>query len=300
MTRNVQDFAVKETVLMEPLELIRLTSLMERTRGRSDLKIGLIDGPVVTRHRDLEGQRIHNVPATNGEACNDTSSAACQHGTFVAGILSAKRGSGAPAICPNCTLLVRPLFGETKVTNGLMPTATPRHLAEAIFECIGAGATVLNISSALAQPSSKSDPVLVEALDEAARRGVIVVVAAGNHSALGGTTITAHPWVIPVVGYDRGGRPMQQSNLGCSIGRRGLGAPGDRIASIGANGNPRTGSGSSAATPFVTGTIALLWSEFTTASATRVKAAVVQPHTRRTSVVPPLLDAEGAYQAMRR
>jgi putative glutathione S-transferase len=32
------------------------------------------------------------------------SSTACLHGTFVAGILSAKRASGAPAIWPSCTL----------------------------------------------------------------------------------------------------------------------------------------------------------------------------------------------------
>jgi hypothetical protein len=67
-----------------------------------------------------------------------------------------------------------------------------------------------------------------------------VIVAAGNQGTLGSTAITCHPWVIPVVGYDLQGRPMNHSNLGSSIGRRGLGAPGDRITSIGANGKPLT------------------------------------------------------------
>src|SRR5262249_21329524 len=228
-------------------------------------------------------------------------SAACLHGTFVAGILAAKRGSGAPAICPNCTLLVRPIFAETKATNDEMPSAMPEELAQAILDCIDAGAHVLNISAALSQPWIKNERALREALDQALRRGVIVIVAAGNQGTLGSTAITCHPCVIPVVGYDLHGRPMNHSNLGSSIGRRGLGAPGDRITSLGASGKPLTLGGTSAAAPFVTGAIALLWSEFPSATATKVKLAATQAYiSARTTVVPPLLDAWSAYQAMRR
>ena len=38
---------------MLPLELAKLTALMERTSGSPEVKIGLIDGPVVTQHPDL-------------------------------------------------------------------------------------------------------------------------------------------------------------------------------------------------------------------------------------------------------
>ena len=286
---------------MDPLDLVKLTALMERTSGSPEVKIGLIDGPVVTQHPDLAGEHLREIPGNNGGACTQANSAACLHGTFVAGILSAKRGSVAPAICPNCTLLVRPIFAETTAANGEMPSATPEELAQAILDCIDAGARVLNVSAALAQPSIKSERALEEALDQAARRGVIVIVAAGNQGTLGSTAITRHPWVIPVVGYDLQGRPMNHSNLGSSIGRRGLGAPGDRITSIGANGKPLTLGGTSAAAPFVTGAIALLWSEFPTATATEMKFAATQAYIpRRTTVVPPLLDAWAAYQVMRR
>ena len=286
---------------MDPLDLVKLTALMERTSGSPELKIGLIDGPVVIQHPDLAGEHLREVPGNNGGACTQANSAACLHGTFVAGILSAKRGSVAPAVCPNCTLLVRPIFAETTAANGEMPSAMPEELAQAILDCIDAGAHVLNVSAALAQPSIKNERALEEALDQAARRGVIVIVAAGNQGTLGSTAITCHPWVIPVAGYDLQGRPMNHSNLGSSIGRRGLGAPGDRITSIGANGKPLTLGGTSAAAPFVTGAIALLWSEFPTATATEVKFAATQAYTpRRTTVVPPLLDAWAAYQTMRR
>ena len=286
---------------MTPLDLVRLTPLIDRTSGRPEVTIGLIDGPVVMDHPELANQHIREIPGNGSAACTQANSTACLHGTFVAGILSAKRGSAAPAICPNCTLLVRPIFAETTAANGDMPSATPEELAQAILDCIDAGARVLNISAALAQPSMKNERTLEEALDQAARRGVIVVAAAGNQGTLGSTAITCHPWVIPVVGYDLQGRPMNHSNLGSSIGRRGLGAPGDRITSLGAEGEPLTFGGTSAAAPFVTGAIALLWSEFPTATATEIKLATTHAHIpRRTTVVPPLLDAWAAYQTMRR
>ena len=284
---------------MTPLDLVRLAPLMDRTSGRPEVTIGLIDGPVVMTHPELTNQHVREIPGNGSGACVQANSTACLHGTFVAGILSAKRGSTAPAICPNCTLLVRPIFAETTAANGEMPSAMPEELAQAILHCIDAGARVLNVSAAVAQPSIKSERALEDALDQAARSGVIVIVAAGNQGTLGSTAITSHPWVIPVAGYDLQGRPMNHSNLGNSIGRRGLGAPGDQITSLGAEGKPLTLGGTSAAAPFVTGAIALLWSEFPNASATAIKLAITQPYSRRrNTVVPPLLDAWMSYQSL--
>lgn len=180
-----------------------------------------------------------------------------------------------------------------------MPSATPKELAAAIIECIDAGARVINLSLALAQPSTKGDLPLEEALGQAVRRGVIMVAAAGNQGTLGSSSITRHPWVIPVVACDFRGRPMNESNLGSSIGKQGLSAPGDGITSLGTDGQPLMLGGTSVAVPFVTGTIALLWSEFPNATATQIKLAITQASTpRRASVVPPLLDATAAYQIL--
>jgi subtilisin family serine protease len=284
---------------MTPLDLVRLTQLMDRTSGRPEVRIGLIDGPVVTNHPELANQHVRAVSGNGSAACTQTNSTACLHGTFVAGILSAKRGSLAPAICPDCTLLVRPIFAETTAANGEMPSAMPEELAQAVLDCIDAGARVLNVSAALANPSLQSERVLQEALDQAAKRQVIVIVAAGNQGILGSTAITRHPWVIPVVAFDLQGKPIGHSNLGNSIGRRGLGAPGDQITSLGAQGKALTLTGTSAAAPFVTGTIALLWSEFPAATAAEIRFAVTQAYAqRRTTVVPPLMDALAAYQLL--
>jgi subtilisin family serine protease len=282
---------------MNPLDLVKLTALMERSSGSPEVKIGLIDGPVVTQHPDLAGDHLHEIPGDNGAACTRADSTACLHGTFVVGILSARRDSPAPAICPDCTLLIRPIFAEATTGSDQMPSATPRQLAAAITECIDAGARVINLSLALAQPSSKGEQALEEAVDRGARRGVLVVAAAGNQGTLGSSAITRHPWVIPVAACDHRGRPMSDSNLGSSIGRRGLTAPGDAITSLSPEGRPLTLGGTSVAVPFVTGTIALLWSEFPAATAAQIKLAVSQVSgRRRASVVPPLLDAAAAYQ----
>lgn len=137
-------------------------------------------------------------------------------------------------------------------------------------------------------------------LDHAAKRGVIVVAAAGNQGVVGSSAVTRHPWVIPVIACDLRGNPLGYSNLGHSTGRRGLSAPGQGITSLAANGRSATFGGTSAAAPFVTGTIALLLSLFPNATAASVKLAVTNgAGVTRTTVVPPLLNAWAAYQALR-
>lgn len=284
---------------MNPLNLVRLTSLIELTSGRPEIGVGLIDGPVALNQSDFSSTTIREIGVKLSSSCNHAASVACLHGTFIAGILSANRNSLAPAICPNCTLMVRPIFAETTSGSELMPSATPEELAVAIVETIDAGARVLNMSVALAQLSSSGQRELEGALDYAVKRGAIVVAAAGNQGTLGSSVITRHPWVIPVVACNIQGRPISESNLGNSIGKKGLSAPGNNITSLGVGDRALTLGGTSVAAPFVTGTIALLWSQFPTATAAEVKLAVTQAHLhRRTTLVPPLLDAWAAYQVM--
>ena len=216
----------------------------------------------------------------------------------MAGILAAGRNSDTPGLCPGCTLLVRPIFNDASPLSGALPSATPEELARAMLDCAQAGARLINLSAALHRPALSDVPVLRQALDHAARQGIIVVAAAGNQAILGGSAITAHPWVIPVVACDQAGRPLAQGTLGGAIGRQGLAAPGDRIAGLDAAGGTMRLSGTSAAAPFVTGAIALLWSAYPRASAARVRSAVAGRRPRR-SVVPPLLDGAAALQALR-
>lgn len=283
---------------MNALELVRLTDLMKRGQGRPEVTIALIDGPVARDLPELARATIREIPGKLKGTCSRTDTVACAHGTFVAGILAARRGSAAPAICPGCTLLLRPIFAEAP-NNRDMPSATPEELGEAIVDSVEASAKVINLSAALVQLSLRAERSLEEALNYAAQRGVITIAAAGNQGVVGSSVITGHPGVIPVTACDLQGRPLGESNLGRSIGRHGLSAPGEQVTSLGADGKPHTFGGTSAAAPFVTGAIGLLWSEFPSANAAQIRLALRQPTgTWRKAVVPPLLDASAAYQFM--
>jgi subtilisin family serine protease len=101
------------------------------------------------------------------------------------------------------------------------------------------------------------------------------------------------------VACDSQGHPISSSNLGASIGRRGLSAPGANITSLGVNGRSLMFGGTSAATPFVSGAIALLWSVFPQATIAQVHFSVIGSSHRRGILVPPVLDAWAAYQLLK-
>ena len=284
---------------MNHLELVKLSGLMEESSGSSAISIGLIDGPVDKSNPGLTNSNIIMVNRGSLVKCSQSNSTACLHGTYIASILCAKRCFNAQAICPDCTLLVLPIFEETSLSEMKEPTTTPGELASAIVDIIDAGARVINLSIALSRPSTRDYSDLKDALDYAAKRGVITVAAAGNQGIIGSSVITRHSSVIPVVAYNLQAIPMNHSNLGNSIGRRGLGAPGEDVTGLGPKGKSIIFSGTSAATPFVTGAIALLWSQFPSAPADRVKFAITQSYSsRRTKIVPPLMNAWSAYQTL--
>lgn len=286
---------------MSLFDLVGLKPLMERTRGTREIVVGLVDGPVDMANSSLTTEVVREImpsSAAQRSGCGFPESLSCRHGTFVAGILVGKRGSKTPAICPGCSLLVRPIFLE-KQKQATMPSTTPEELAAAIMDVVSQGANVVNLSCQLLPGSSRAKQSLSEALNFAAVRGAICVAAAGNDGFLTTSNIIGHPWVIPVAACDRAGLPATGSNLGHSIGLQGLLAPGEDVHSAGPGGEVLSVAGTSAAAPFVTGACALLWSEFPQATAADIRQAITLSGAgRRKSVVPPLLNAWGAYQSL--
>jgi subtilisin family serine protease len=139
------------------LDVVGLSPLMAHASGIPEISIGLIDGPVAITHPDLPAENIQQVPGKLAGACADANNAACVHGTFVAGVLLARRGSMAPAICPGCSLLVRPIFAEAASNGDQMPSATATDLSHAIVDVIDAGARVINLSVAIQGPSAGAE-----------------------------------------------------------------------------------------------------------------------------------------------
>jgi hypothetical protein len=116
---------------MRALNLVTLPPLMRLTRGRPEIKIGLIDSPVATHHPKLVGANIQQT-AHSPIACVQANHAACQHGTLVAGVLCGQRNSVAPAICPDCPVLVCPVFTEAKADR--TPSTTPETFLTLYFK----------------------------------------------------------------------------------------------------------------------------------------------------------------------
>ncbi|MFE5854275.1 S8 family serine peptidase [Streptomyces sp. NPDC056500] len=275
------------------LESVRLSALTARTAGRPDVAVGVVDGTIDPDHPDLARQSVRFVGAA---VPAPTPGAPPGHGTLVVSSLAARPTAQNPGICPGCSFVVRSVPGVDS------PPATPADLADALADVVAAGARVVNLSLALERlPAEGTDndlgiDVLLDAVELARRHGVLVVAAAGNDGEFGGSPLVRHPWVIPVVACDDSGRPLPTSTLGRAIGRHGLTAPAlpRRLSGRGL-------SGTSAAAPVVTGAVALLWSLFPGACAHAVRDAITQARlpARRTSVVPPLLDASYAYDVLR-
>src|SRR5919106_2310814 len=207
---------------MDPFEQVKLDSLMAISSGAPEVVIGLIDGPIDFTHSAFQDANITTVKHSQYAACKSAGSIACMHGTFIAGMLCAKRGLSAPAICPDCRLLLYPIFSEEKEdldTNRnaslLVPSTTPKKLSNAIIETVDAGAKIINISAGLSTSSLVAYRELEEAYDYAMRNGVVVVAAAGNQGNIGSyLSVLSHKWVIPVAACDEHGRLDPMSNFG--------------------------------------------------------------------------------------
>ncbi|KJU82907.1 subtilisin-like protein [Candidatus Magnetobacterium bavaricum] len=285
--------------LVSPLRLIRLESLMTRTQGTPDVTVGIIDGPVEVNHPDFRGVNIRSLSGSNSGVCKVSDSAACMHGTFVAGIICSQRGSQAPAICPGCAIVLRPIFREESLSSNGVVSSTPSELVRAIIEVVDAGARVINLSVGLIGVALNVHHTLQEALDYAGRAGAIVVVAAGNQGTMTASPLINHPCVIPVAACDDNGRISGGSNISPSIGRYGLMAPGVGITSASATDGYATLSGTSFAAAFVTGAIALLMSEFPGVGAAEIRRALLTSSPRRRMITPPCLDVEAAWNILK-
>jgi subtilisin family serine protease len=278
--------------LSRALASVGLDVLMKVSRGRSEVTIAVLDGPVAT---ELDAFAHTNIRRLGQAVCKSAST----HGTAVTAVLAARRGSAAPGICPGCTILVHPVLAVNAVEGATATHVGPGKLGEAIAECVDGGARILNLSLGLDRPFGPGVPILVDALSYAAQRGAVVVAAAGNESTVYTSPITRHPAVVPVVAFGLDGRPLSMSTLGHAIAQRGIGAPGVGIDSLRADGSTGSFTGTSIATPFVTGCIALLWSVFTNASATEIRSAVrLRNDKPRRGIVPPLLNAYAAYRQL--
>jgi subtilisin family serine protease len=185
------------------------------------------------------------------------------HGTHVAGIIGAagNNGVGVSGVAWHARVMVvrvldQDTFGwESDIIQGLS-------------YAVANGARVVNMSLGLSKPS----PLLADAIAQAQARGVLIVAAAGNN---GGAMLypAAYPGVISVGASDQTNARASFSSIG---ERLDLLAPGVGILSTW-NGLPYfTRSGTSMATPQVTGVAALLVARNPAASPAELRSCLLR------------------------
>jgi subtilisin family serine protease len=192
---------------------------------------------------------------------------------------------------------LNPLFGQNLNGKEKIPSASPKEMAHAILETVDAGAKIINLSLGMSSNSLQIYDEIQQAYEYTLRKDVIVIVACGNQGDIGSISVINNPWVIPVAACDEINKFHPMSNFGRSIGNRGIMAPGVNIKSAYPGGTYGYLSGTSFAAPFVTGTVALLWSLFNRFSARSIKYALTASRSNnpRRSILPNMLNAENAY-----
>ncbi len=145
---------------------IMATQAWQRTTGRPDIIIAVLDTGIDETHQDLNGQVIQRVDFSGSGTTDDI----YEHGTHVAGIIAAVHNDvGILGMASNCRLL------NVKVAdNGGWCDSSS--ISQGIRWAVDHGAAVINISLYTFKPSIE----LEDSVNYAWNNGAIVVVSSGN------------------------------------------------------------------------------------------------------------------------
>jgi cyanobactin maturation PatA/PatG family protease len=219
-----------------------LSRLWALTRGRPDIVVAVLDGPV----------------EATAVAQGMSQSGVVEHGTHVYSIIAGSSDAIIPGVAPGCTIISIPIFAAGP--RGTPQTCTQQELAAAIHRALERRANVINISAA-----QQADPLLLsaelsQALQEASARDVLVVAAAGNQGCACDTIPASVPGVLAVGAHAEDGSPLVSSNWGPGQRAQGVLAPGAGIPGACVGGGLCRASGTSFAAATVSGIAGLLMS----------------------------------------
>lgn len=200
------------------------------------------------------------------------------HGSHVAGIIAAQSGNGLGIsgvssqveILPVQVLGLKPSEPLKPLSLDLSPTEKGKEayrnslgdmVARGVIYAIRSGAQVINFS--MGWPESNDSPYLRQVIQEAQKKGILIVAAAGNDSTRALLRPCSYPGVICVAAHGPDGSLSHFSNYGSGVE---VAAPGTNILSTWPlNKRPvrfrktlgyEYLHGTSQATPFVTGMVA--------------------------------------------
>lgn len=187
------------------------------------------------------------------------------HGTHVAGTISAlgSNGLGVVGVSPSNAvgLYIVKVFDDS----GYWGYGSD--LIAAVQQCIDAGAHVISMSLGGAYGSSSER----EAFQSAASAGVLTVAAAGNAGSTAYSYPASYSSVVSVAAIDSNKSLASFSQRNSQVE---MAAPGVSVLSTLPGNSYEAWSGTSMATPHVSGVAALVWSHFPGCSRTEIRHAL--------------------------
>lgn len=220
------------------------------TTGSPEITIAILDTGIDHDHPELAEKVVDGYNAVDYGRADDYNG----HGTHVAGIAAAQTDNktGIAGVAWHCRLM------PVKVLND-WGESTYSQIAEGIFWAVENGAHVINMSLGGWMYSR----FLHDAVEYALKNDVVVVAAAGNDSKLNNSHYpAAYPGVISVGAITGNDVKAKFSTEGDHLF---LAAPGRTIYSTIPGNSYAYYDGTSMATPFVSGAVALIksrWPEF--------------------------------------
>jgi len=255
------------------IERIQAPQAWTRTTGSQDVVVAVIDSGIDTTAPQLQGKIWTNPEEIPGNGIdddhngyvddvhgwdfrdNDNSSLSGSkihwHGTFVAGIIAAQPGKDkAAGVAPGVRIMDLRLLDSKNLFYG----SDWKKYAAAIDYAVDNGADIINMSI---YANGKPPLVLEQALQRAAKHGVIVVGITGNDGKSQVSYPGRYSSVLAVSATDQSDHLASFSNYGSEVA---VAAPGEKVTSIFPGGYAGTSSGTSFAAPHVSGTLALILS----------------------------------------
>ncbi|TAG85989.1 MAG: peptidase S8, partial [Oscillatoriales cyanobacterium] len=230
-----------------------LDTLSTISQGNNSICIAVLDGPVDRNHPCFQGADLTYLPTlVKGEA--QTNGNMSIHGTHVASIIFGQPGSSVEGIAPRCKGIIVPIFADDRLKTSQLD------LARGIEQAVNAGAHIINISGGQLTEIGEAEGWLESAVQLCNDNNVLIVAAAGNDGCNCLHVPAALPAVLAVGAMDDFGRPLNFSNWGETYNNQGILAPGENILGAKPGGGTSRLSGTSFASPIISGVAALLLS----------------------------------------
>ncbi|MDB9451466.1 S8 family peptidase [Dolichospermum circinale] len=231
-----------------------IQKLWNLTQGDSQICVAILDGLVDQSHNCFNAANLTRLPTLiQGEATANGSMSG--HGTHVASIIFGQHNSSElRGIAPQCRGLIVPIFGDNN------KKLSQLDLSRAIEQAVNAGAHIINVSAGQLTDNGEAEGWLDRAVQLCKDHNVLIVAAAGNDGCECLHVPASLPTVLAVGAMNDQGKPIDFSNWGESYQNQGILAPGEHILGAKPGGGTQKLSGTSFATPIVSGVAALLLS----------------------------------------